>query len=180
MVGRFLLFVLLLWPAAGPAADDTLTWREAVERLTLERGRAESGVRWLKERAGEDAAALAEGERLYKEARIRFEAHIEGLLVDLAQGREIADEPDRRRKLDEAVQHRIAFSEFVAEQAKLQPGEKNLIIDALAEGAGDIVTALVEGMIEVWKEWRRADELARKTIAASIERQKWQPFDSVS
>lgn len=174
-----LLLLVLAQSAPAQPARGTLSWREAVDRLAQEKERAETCVAALKRHAAGDAAFLAEGARLYGEAKAHSDGFIERLLVDLAEDRAPDASPELRAKLDGAVTQRIAFCRHVEPRVPQTAGSKNLVLGALSQGAGDLIAALIEGAVEIWKERNRGDELRRATIATRLEAQKWRRFADI-
>ena len=182
--------------------EPTIGLSQAVGRLARERSFAESGAGLLKQFAAGDRAAMIQGQKLYADAKASFDELVEQLLTDLAQGTTPAGSAELRKALQAAAEQRLAFSRHVDASVKLEPGDKPAILGALAGGAGDIVTAVLEGAVyldgeriaagldpdataylaavAIWKEYRAGDELRRKSIATRLEAQRWKAFGEVA
>lgn len=152
---------------------------EAVGLLAEERTFAESGAGFLKGYTADDRRALIQGQRLYAEAKAASDGAIERLLVVLAEKREREATDNLRRVFEDAVARRLAFSEHVNHALPDLAGSRNVLLDALAKPAVDLVKGLTDGGLTIWKEVRRADEVRRQSITSRIEAQRWRPFAEV-
>lgn len=157
----------------------TMDLSEAVGLLAEERTFAESGAALLKQHAAADRRAVIQGQRLYAEAKAAADGAIERLLVVLALSREQEATDNLRRAFEEAVARRLAFSEHVKTALPDLEGTRSVLLDALARPAVDLVKGLIDGGLAIWKEFRRADEVRRQTIASRIEAQRWRPFREI-
>jgi hypothetical protein len=157
-------------------AEQGLSLREAMSRLAGEKTVAESHGSVLKTHVTEPSAQI-QGQRLYDEARARFDALIQQLLLDLTSANEPKDSAELRRTLEAATERRAAFCRFVDDQVPREEGSKDLlgIGDALKAGAA-VVTKLIEAAVDIWKEFRRGNELKRETIRNQVEATRWRPF----
>lgn len=167
------LALLLPWAAvAEPSVSD------AIDTLSQERGYAEFGAGILKAYADDDI----EGRRLYAEAKAAFDGLIEQLLADLAQDRDPTLSPAFSETLDAAVSKRLAFSQHVDEiiKSKLPKGAKPGLADALAKAPGQVIKALVDGGISIWREWHGAGKDRRDQIAERLEALRWKPFADIA
>jgi hypothetical protein len=153
---------------------------QAVGRLARERSFAESGAGLLKQFAAGDRAAMIQGQRLYADAKASFDELIVQLQTDLDQGTMPEGSAALRMALEAAVERRLAFSRHVDASVRIEPGAKPAILDALAGGAGDIVTGVLQAAVAIWKEYRAGDELRRKSIATRLEAQRWKAFGEVA
>jgi len=159
--------------------EPALTWRDAVRVLAEERTFAESGAGLLKTYAKNDRA-LIEGQKLYAEAKAKFDGLIEQLLLDLAEDRNPEDSPDMKVVVDQAVETRLAFSRHVdATLPDVEGKPKNVLVDALAKGAGEIIAALIDGGIKIYQTYQEANAVRRETIATRVEQQRWRAFSEV-
>lgn len=159
--------------------EPALTWRDAVKVLAEERTFAESGAGLLKTYAKDDQAALIEGQKLYAEAKARFDGLIEQLLLDLVEDRSPEDSPEMKVVVDAAVETRLAFSRHVDATLPDLEGGKNILVDALAKGAGEIVAALIDGGIKIFETYQGASLVRREAIATRVEQQRWRAFSEV-
>jgi hypothetical protein len=160
------------------AAEDGLA--DLVGRLAEEKGHAENGVAQLK-RWVRKPAAVAQGRRLYDEAKIASDGAIAHLLAALTLDEEPGKDAALRARLDAAAEKRLAFSRHV--DASLPPevrGRKNVIGDALGKVAGEIVKGLITAAVDVWKTLRAADTTRRDTLRHQVEFQRWKAFGEVA
>jgi hypothetical protein len=157
-------------------AAQTISLRDAVGRLAEQKTLAESHGAVLKQHVTEQNAII-KGQQLYGEARAKFDALIQRLLFDLTSSSEPKDSAELHRTLEQSIEARAAFCRFVTEHVPREEGTKDLlgIGDALKAGA-EIVTKLIEAGVEIWKEYRRGNELKRETIRNQIEAQRWRAF----
>jgi hypothetical protein len=168
------LALLLPWAAVGEES----TFSEAIDTLSHERSYAEFGAGILKAYAADDF----DGRRLYAQAKAAFDGLIEQLLADLAQDRDPTLSPAFSETLDAAVSKRMAFRQHVDEilKAKLPKGAKPGLADALAKAPGELIKALVDGGISIWREWHGASKERREQIAERLEAQRWKPFADIA
>jgi hypothetical protein len=154
-----------------------LTFSEAVGALAQERSSAESGGGLLKRYAPEDVESHA----LYAQAKAAFDGLIEQLLADLAQNRDPQISGAFRERLEIAVTKRLAFSDRANQvlNASVPPGAKPAWLAAIAAIPADLVKALFEGGIAIWREWRGADAERRKQMATRLESLRWKPFADI-
>jgi hypothetical protein len=97
----------------------------------------------------------------------------------LADDRDPADALDLKTAAERAFVSRLAFSRHVADALPDLTGTRSVLLDALAKPATDLVKALIEGGIAVWKEYRRGHELRRATLRAQLEQHKWRDFSEL-
>jgi hypothetical protein len=138
---------------------------QAVGRLARERSFAESGAGLLKQFAAGDRAAMIQGQRLYADAKASFDELIVQLQTDLDQGTMPEGSAALRMALEAAVERRLAFSRHVDASVRIEQDAKPAILDALAGGAGDIITGVLQAARGDLEEYRAGDELRRKSIA---------------
>jgi hypothetical protein len=182
-LARWLMAMLLLAPLLGAAEE--IGYREAVDRLAQERTLAESCASILKTFADDDPMARIQGQRLYARAKADVDGLIAMLVVDLANDRSPAEIPELSQRLAAVPAQRRIFCEHVDAavgadvRAQAEDTRDGLLAALLAEGIGDAVGGTIEAGVEIWKEYRRADEVRRQTIASQIEAQRWLPYAEV-
>ena len=176
-----LAYVILVLVLAGPAAAQTPDLKAAIGQLAREKQLAESCAALFKGYAPDDTVTRLRGQRLYDEGRLESTVLIEQLLFDLAAGTNPADSPDLAASLDQVPARRQAFCAYVDEAigAGIEDGTRSLLVDALVEGAADLVGSLMDAGVAIWAEYNRADEVRRASIAARVEAQRWQPYAKV-
>jgi hypothetical protein len=123
-----------------------------------------------------EQTTLALGQRLYDEARAKFEGVIQRVLFDLTDAGAPKDSPALRAALKEAIEGRDKFSRFVGGQLPSEGGTKAIDIGGLFQPAADVVNKLIDSAMTIWQEWRGAKQLRRKTIRTQIEAQRWRAF----
>jgi hypothetical protein len=153
-----------------------INWQEAAGILAEERTFAESDAGLLKTYAAADQAALLRGQRLYAEAKAASDGLIARFLVILADDRDPGSADDLKQAAERAFVARLAFSRHVNDALPDLRGTKAVLLDALAKPATDLVKALIDGGIEIWKEYRRGNELRRSTLRAQLEQHRWRAF----
>jgi hypothetical protein len=153
-----------------------INWQEAAGILAEERTFAESDAGLLKTYAAADQAALLRGQRLYAEAKAASDGLIARFLVVLADDRDPGSALDLKQAAERAFVARLAFSHHVNDALPDLRGTKSVLLDALAKPATDLVKALIDGGIAIWKEYRRGNELRRATLRAQLEPHRWRAF----
>jgi hypothetical protein len=153
-----------------------INWQEAAGVLAEERSFAESDASLLKTYAAADQAALLQGQRLYAEAKAASDGLIARLLAVLADDRDPASADELKQAAERAFVTRLEFSHHVNDALPDLRGTRSVLLDALAKPATDLVKALIDGGIAVWKEYRRGNELRRATLRAQLEAQHWRAF----
>src|SRR3954451_4090405 len=164
---------------AARAQDAPISLGQAVGRLARERSFAESGAGLLKRYAAADPAAVLQGQKLYDAARASFDELVTWLQTDLDAGTVPTASPELQQALQAAVEQRLAFSRFVDDAVKVEPGARAGVADALAQGAGAIIRGVLDGALAIWQEYHRADQLRRQAITNRIDAQRWKPFGEV-
>lgn len=180
-----ILMVLIWSTAASPSAvaadapPAAMTLRDAIGQLRQERDFAETGAGLLKTYAAQNPSALIKGQKLYAEAKAAFDGLIEQLLLDLDQDQDPGASAGLKTAIDAAAEKRLAFSRHVDAVVPDQDGAKNIVVDALVKGVGEIVKDLLDGGIEIWKEFRRGDQERRNAVATRVKAQRWRAFADV-
>jgi hypothetical protein len=186
-LARFLVITsgaaLFLFPPQTTASQE-VGYRDAVDQLAQEKTLAESCASILKTFADDDPMARIQGQRLYARAKADVDGLIALLVVDLAEDRSPADVPELRQRLETVPRQRQTLCEHVdaAVGAKLRAqgeGARNFWVDMLTAGIGDAVGSLIEAGVDIWQEYRRADEVRRQTIASQIEATRWRDYAEV-
>ena len=166
-------------PGLPAGAESPANWRDAVRLLAEEKTYAESGVGLLKAYV-RDQAAVIEGRRLYDAARATSGGLIEQLIIDLAGDENPEHLAELTARIEEAVEKRIAFSEHVdASLPETSDNAKNVLVDALAKGAGEIIAALIDGGIKIWETVKQSDENRRNTIRERVQEQRWLTYSEI-
>jgi hypothetical protein len=168
----------------GPGAAQEAGWRSAVDQLAQEKTLAESCVSILKTFAESDPMARIQGQRLYARAKADVDGLVAMLAVDLADDRSPAEIPELSQRLEAVPRQRQALCRHVdtavgAELRVQSEGTRNLWVALLTQGIGNAVGSTIEAGVEIWEEYRRADEVRRQTIASQIEATRWRDYAEV-
>lgn len=155
-------------------ADGAIEWTQAVGWLTAEKERAESDVSRLKAHAAGNAVAMAEGRRLYSDAKAEFDQIIAQILTAFAVHRNVEPAPALTGALQSAVARRRAFAGHVAGFMPVREGEKGL--DAL--GLGE-VAKFFNGLVQLVISGREGRESRRKAIETQVAAARWRSFDDI-
>jgi hypothetical protein len=146
---------------------------------------AESCASILKTFAENDPMARVQGQRLYARAKADVDGLVALLIVDLAGDRSPADVPELTQRLEAVPKQRQALCEYVdaavgnVVRAQAEATRDGLLAALLTQGIGDAVGSTIEAGVEIWREYRRADEVRRQTIASQIEATRWRDYAEV-
>jgi hypothetical protein len=163
-------------PAPSPSGATTA---DVIRTLARERVLGEDGAGLLKDYAGNDTARLAQGRLLYSDARAEFEALIEQLKADLAEGRDPANTAEFQTALQTAVSRREAFLAYLRRDVLPQVSEEKAGVLAAAAAATELIPALAKGATVLWGEWRKASAEHRAEIERRLDAQKWRAFERI-
>jgi hypothetical protein len=152
-----------------------LSLGDVMEHLAGSKTLAESDGSLLKRHVTEPATLL-QCERLYEEARAKFEALIARLLVDLNSAREPKDSAELRAALELAVERGNAFWRFAGDHLPTAAGTRAIDLGALLKPVAEVVNKLIESAMTTWTEYRKAKELQRETLRAQVQAHRWRAF----
>jgi hypothetical protein len=172
-----MLLAIVVVGASRTAAAQESGLSGAIRRLAEERSQAEAAVSLLKKLEPDDL----QGRALYAQAKAGFDGLIEQLLADLAQGQDPDVSPAFRASLDAAAAKRAAFGAHAnaVVKAHLPAGARPAWLAAIAQIPGDLVKAVSDSGIAIWREWRGANAERRRDIAARVEAQRWKPWTDI-
>jgi hypothetical protein len=142
--------------------------------LAREQSLGESYALILHQRAGADPETYAAGLLAYADAKAAFDALIESAKNHLIEDRELAEIEGFRAKVAAAVTRRLAFTDLVRERL--------LILDATTKGIDDVldpakwIKAFFDGIRDILKEVRAADETRRRETLTQLDGLKWKTF----
>jgi hypothetical protein len=172
---------LLLAPSVPAVAQNT-GWRQATDRLAQEKGLAEGCASILKTFANDAPMARVQGQRLYARAKADVDGLIALLIVALAGERSPAEIPELRQRLDAILEQRRALCRHVGATAgtalRQQPGRAHLA-DLLAEASGATASSTTDSAVQIWQQYRLADQVEREAIIARIEAARWLAYAEV-
>jgi hypothetical protein len=180
---RFVIGAAALCLAIGlpSARADEAKLSEAIYTFAREKSAAEQVAVLLKENAVNDASKLSRGTLLYADAKAAFDGLIEQLEYDLQGPNSPQASATFDSRLQTAVQKRVAFVSYVADDVlpPVRPGSKGPLGDII-KGGGDLIKALSDAGVTVWREVRNVNKDKRDDVRAQLDRQKWRQFGQIS
>jgi len=173
LMAASLLSLLLLTVDLAHAVDPLSSGMNILRR---EKSVGEEYARLLKDYAESDASKLAQGRRLYALAKAGFDGIIEQLDDQLDRPQPPDASAEFEKKLQAAVDQRVVFTSYVdGLLPPPQPGEKGPLGDII-KGAGELVSALTDASIKIWREFRAASSENRKDVRERLKGLKWRSF----
>jgi hypothetical protein len=161
------------------------SYAEAVGLMKREQTLGEAGAGLLKTFAKDDVPTRARGIQLYALAQAEFNRLLEALKAQLIKGGDPTESQRLQGTLSTAVERRVAFTDFVDEKviAGIPEGSKSLAAvlgsaDFL-KGAAELLTAINEAGLGIWREYRNADKEYRQQISDQLDSLKWRSYDQV-
>jgi hypothetical protein len=167
--------MIALFTIRAAAQDNS----QGIRVMAREKSLAESFLVILNDYGKKDIGQYATGVTRYAEAKAEFDGLIGELEHELDQPRP----PDQSAAFDaalkEAVDKRVAFTSFVTET--ILPHTDNPpkgIVGDFIKGGGELIKALTDAGIAIWREFRSAGEMRRKEIRQELESYKWPQFSA--
>lgn len=162
--------------ATGVGAQDN---SDGIRVMAREKSLAELFLVVLNDFGKKDVGQYATGITRYAEAKAEFDGLIAELEHELGQPRP----PDHSAAFDaalkQAVDKRVAFTSFVTET--ILPHTDNPpkgIVGDFIKGGGELIKALTDAGIAIWREFRSAGETRRKEMRQELEALKWPEFSA--
>jgi hypothetical protein len=176
---NFISVTLLLGASFGSriaAAQNTLTFADAIAIMAESRSAAEGSVALLKRYQPKDF----EARRLYAKAKATFDGVIGQLQADLASAKSPKLTPRFRQRLEDAAKHAHEFGTY-ADKVLNQtvPSGSKTVLRALIGELDKLITAIVNGGIAIFQEADRVGERDRKKMAERIEQERWRAFGDI-
>lgn len=160
--------------STGLVAQET---SDGIRVMAREKSLAEQFLVIMNDFGQKDINQYAKGVTLYAEAKAEFD----GLIAELEHELEQARPPDQSETfesaLKDAVAKRVAFTSFVTDT--LVPhteGAQKGIAGDFIKGGGDLIKALTDAGIAIWREFRSGGEARRKEIMQELESLRWPQF----
>jgi hypothetical protein len=148
---------------------------EAMRFLAHEKSAAQQYAVILSTVAKHDAVLYVRGIALYADAKAEFDGLIAQLRIELQTGHEPAQSVKFNHALKGAAEKRIAFTSFVwSEVDKLQGARPGL--EDLIQVVPDLVKAITEAGLSIWKAFRGARKERRDAILNELALLQWRPF----
>jgi hypothetical protein len=148
---------------------------EAMRFLAHEKSAAQQYAVILSTVAKNDAVLYVCGIALYADAKAEFDGLIAQLRIELQTGQEPAKSVEFNQALKGAAEKRIAFTSFVSSEVdKLQGARPGL--EDLIQVVPDLVKAITEAGLSIWKAFRQAHQERRDTILNELALLQWRPF----
>ena len=124
-----------------------------------------------------DTGQYGKGIILYAEAKAEFDGLITELEYELEQPRPPNQSEKFESALKEAVAKRVAFTSFVTDT--LVPhteGAQKGVVGDFIKGSGDLIKALTDSGITIWREFQSGNEARRKEIRQELDSLRWPQF----
>jgi hypothetical protein len=148
---------------------------EAMRFLAHEKSAAEQYTVILSTVGKNDAALYVRGIQLYADAKAEFDGLIAELRIELQTGKEPAKSVKFNQALKGAAEKRIAFTSFVSSEIEKLQGARPGLED-LIQVVPDLVKAITEAGLSIWKAFREALKERRDAILNELELLQWRPF----
>jgi hypothetical protein len=154
---------------AGPSLP------EAMRFLAHEKSAAEQYAVILSTVGKNDTAQYVRGIELYADAKAEFDGLIAELRIELQTGQQPAKSVKFNQALKGAAEKRVAFTSFVSSEVNKLQGAKPGLED-LIQVVPDLVKAITEAGLSIWKAFREARNERRDAILNELELLQWRPF----
>ena len=166
-------------PIGATGQTTPMTVAGAVGVLEREKSAAEQYALVLDRFGKTDTTRYVQGITRYAEAKADFDGLIEALKTDLVQRRDPTASPRFSEALRVAAEKRIAFTNFVEEVVGDKEGARGWIYDVVRV-VPDLVKALTDAGISIWREVHDAHQARRDQILDQIEHLKWKAFADIA
>jgi hypothetical protein len=148
---------------------------EAMRFLAHEKSAAKQYAVILSTIAKNEAAQYVRGIEFYAAAKSEFDGLIAQLRIELQTGQEPAKSVKFNQAMQSAAEKRIAFTSFVSSEVDKLPGARPGLED-LIQVVPDLVKAITEAGLSIWKTFREARQERRDAILNELELMQWRPF----
>jgi hypothetical protein len=176
-VAVLLLFVLTRSAFSQPA---TISWPDAVAKISGERAKAETCVALMK-KYGDDAQR-ARGQLTYADAKADSDAVIAGLITALSAGQTPASLSSLQAKLTGGVSGLVEFCGTASNLLPKTAGqtERDVMVDiGKLIPFEQLLKILSDGVSALYNNHRNDDVLTRRTIQTQLEAARWPAFSEV-
>jgi hypothetical protein len=149
------------------------------DTLGREQSAGEAHARLLHRHLRAIPADYARGILLYTEAKAAFDGLIEEAKHHLTEGTPLDQVPGFPARVQAAVDHRTAFTDFVRDQVMvLTANTREGLGDLLSPK--DLIEAVFNGLLALWRELRAADAARRAQTLSQLDALKWRPFEALA
>jgi hypothetical protein len=177
-----LVLLMLLGAANLPAATQPApaSYSDAVQVLAREQSAAEQYAVILDRFGKSDPSRYVQGITRYADAKADFDGLIEALKTDLIQGHDPGSSPKLADALRAAAEKRVAFTNFVADQVVGDKEGAKGLLPNVVEVVPDLIKALTDAGIGIWREYRVASKDQRDAIRDELDHLKWKSFADIA
>jgi hypothetical protein len=158
------------------SSKNNVPMSDGIRVMAREKSLAESFLVIMNDFGRKDISLYTRGITLYAEAKAEFDGLITQLEHELEQSASLSQSETFNAELKKAVARRIAFTSFVTDT--LVPhaeGAKGLIGDFI-KGSAELIKALTDAGISIWREFQSGSEARRKEIKQELESLRWPQF----
>jgi hypothetical protein len=166
-------------PTSPTDQTTPMTLAGAFGVLERERSAAEQYAVILDRFGKTDTTRYVQGITRYAEAKADFDGLIEALKADSVERRDPTTSPRFSEALRVAAEKRIAFTNFVEGVVGDKEGARGWIYDVVRV-VPDLVKALTDAGISIWREFRDARQARRDQILDQIDHLKWKAFADIA
>jgi hypothetical protein len=166
--------------AVVPAPPAPASYSEAVQFLAHEQSAAEQYAVILDRFGKNDTTRYVQGITRYADAKADFDGLIEALKTDLIDGRNPSSSPKLGDALRAAAEKRVAFTTFVADKVVGDTEGARGVLPDVIKVVPDLIKALTESGISIWKEYSTAGKERRDAIRDELDHLKWKSFADIA
>jgi hypothetical protein len=150
---------------------------EGIGVMAREKSLAEQFLVILNDFGRKDISEYAIGVTRYAEAKAEFDGLIAELEHELGQPEPPNQSEAFEAALKAAVDKRIAFTSFVTNTILPQTGSTHKgIAGDFIKGGGELIRALTDAGVTIWREFRSVGEVRRNEIRQELETLRWPQF----
>jgi hypothetical protein len=153
------------------------TSSDGIRVMAREKSLAEQFLTILNDFGRNNVGEYANGIVLYAQAKAEFD----GLIAQLEDVLGDSKSPDQSERfaatLKDAVAKRVAFTSFITDTVipHTDSAKKGIVGDFI-QGGGELIKALTDAGLSIWREYRAGDEARRKEIRQELESLRWPQF----
>lgn len=173
--------LICLFQFSGATAQEDGQIEYTIGFLVKERSLAKSYASIHEEFGKDNTDNYVKGIRLYAVAKAEFDGLIEQLKWNLSHDTSLKRSPDFTNALNLAAQQRVAFTKFVdGEVRPAESGSKNPLAVAAIGTIPELIKALTEAGLSIWKEYRQGNKEQKKEILDRLDSTKWPDYSEIA